>query len=262
MGLMDLAAATSDWTLSPSPLDSDRFGFPVARLVVRRGGVDLAGVTAALRCEPATVVVARYPAELSDVASALSAGRRRLVPAGTLVYWEASLRVENTPRDPGVDVVALADATADSDGLIDALVRDAFTGYTSHYRYTPLFDPALVAEGYVEWARSCIGRPGCDVLVLRVHGEPAGLAAIGTDGPDRDVLLAGVSHRFQGRGHYRALLQAARGAALLGSSRRVVISTQASNIRVQRAWIRDGWRPIDAFETVHLLRGDDRGESA
>ena len=261
MGLRQLGGTDGGWLIEPAPLDTTRFGLDVARLTVTRGPADPQSLIEALHQHPSQVLIGRYPAELTWVAAALQASGRDVLPVGGLIYWESPAgAVERVNSGPaGVDVVEAHEAANEPAGsavahLVDALVLDTFAGYGTHYRYNPLFDPAAIVAGYAEWARGCLRAPDCGVLVLRVDGEPVGLATLGPDGPDVDILLAGVRPSHQGRGLYASLLLTARESPAARESQRVVISTQTHNVRVQRAWAREGWRPVDTFETVHLVQ--------
>ncbi len=255
MGLAQLASSSGGWTIEDSPLDSARFGRPVARLTVRRGDRGHDDLVAAVRDHPADVLIARHPAELTWVPAALARTARDVVPGGGLVYWAAPGGAPAAVDRPGVDVLdARAVAPDAADDLVDDLVRDTFADYTTHYSFDPLFDPEGVLAGQSEWARSCLTAEHSSVLVLRVAEEPAGIATLALDGDDVEILLAGVRQAHQGRGSYGALLDAARAWAHAAGARRVVISTQTHNVRVQRAWARAGWTPIDAFDTAHLVR--------
>ena len=255
MGLAQLASSSGGWTIEDSSLDSRRFGRPVARLTVRRGEPDHDDLVAAVRDHPADVLIARHPAELTWVPAALARADRDVVAGGGLVYWAAPPG-EPAPVDrPGIDVLdARAVPLVGAEDLVDDLVSDTFADYTSHYSFDPLFDAAGVLAGQSEWARSCLTAEHSSVLVLRVAGEPAGIATVALEGDDVEILLAGVREAHRGRGSYAALLDAARVWAHSLGAQRVVISTQTHNVRVQRAWARAGWTPIDAFDTAHLVR--------
>lgn len=81
-----------------------------------------------------------------------------------------------------------------------------------------------------------------------------GLATLEEDGPRTEILLAGVVSGSQGRGLYAHLLRAVEDRALARGAAEVVISTQGHNTRVQRAWARYGFEPVQTFLTVHLVR--------
>ena len=85
-------------------------------------------------------------------------------------------------------------------------------------------------------------------------GSLAGLATATVDGPVVEVELAGGTAALAGSGAYAALLAAVAGQARARGADRLVISTQAGNIRVQRRWVALGLRPVSAFTTVHSIR--------
>jgi ribosomal protein S18 acetylase RimI-like enzyme len=250
-------AAGEGWSLSPSPAETARFGLEVARLVVRRGAAaESDRLTRDLRACSADLIVARYPADEHWLPALLAGVGRDVLPAGALTYW--SLPTERAPETasrPEVTVRSAADMEpAAATALVHDLITDTFTSYGNHYAVNPLLDPGLALEGYVEWALSALGDADHVVLVMSVDSEPAAVATCALDGGDLEILLAGVLPRFQGQGRYASLLAAVAATARAEGRERVVISTQVHNARVQRAWARFGFEPIDAFETAHLLR--------
>ena len=64
------------------------------------------------------------------------------------------------------------------------------------------------------------------------------------------ALIRDPSHR--GRGVYAALLSSLLAGLSSQGHDRLVISTQAGNVPVQRLWARAGLLPFAAFTTVHL----------
>lgn len=265
-------------SFAESPLESARFGVGVARLTIGwdirpdgQGSVRSAAadVTQILQRAHEDVVVVRYPAAALELAAAIARSGREVLPAGTLTYW--SVRVDDVRPHvdvPGLDVLALSafESSAERTALVEDLVADAFSGYGNHYAADPLLRPEAALEGYQEWAtRTVTDRPH-DALVLRLEGRPIGLATLLQNEvpvPHVEVLLAGLRPSAQGRGLYGRLLSAAVGVARERGTNFLVISTQAHNVRVQRAWSRLGLRPIAAFETVHAIRAGrlDEGRS-
>ena len=66
------------------------------------------------------------------------------------------------------------------------------------------------------------------------------------------IPLNGVAPDHQGRGLYSGLLRLAQRWGLEQSLRRLVISTQIDNQRVQRTWCRLGFLPLRSEYTLHL----------
>ena len=236
-----------------SPLESRRFGVPVARLTVA-GTASVpdwrSRVADALDASDARVVVTRWPARESEVPAVLAAQGRRVLPADNLVYWDvATAALAERVGDAG-DACRVGALGA---GELDALVLDTFADYPSHYSANPLFPADLALAGYREWAEHT--RSSRPDLVVSIHegDEPVGVATCAAHDGEIDILLAGIASAHQRRGLYSRLLA---GVARLAADRgvpRIVISTQAGNTHVQRAWARAGFVPFAAFATAHLV---------
>jgi RimJ/RimL family protein N-acetyltransferase len=258
VALEDLAG-TAGFTLAASDSETARFGRGVARLVVD-DPARLGGLAEALDACPADVVVARWPGEALSVPARLCRPGRDVLAAGAIVYWgvptgsgrrpaaDGGLTAETvTAGDPGAAALA---------ALVDELVADSFAGYGNHYVADPLLDRAAAAAGYQEWARRSLTDGGHAVVVLRAGGDAVGLATCALSGGAEhlEILLAGMASRVQGRGLYGHLLAAVEDLAAGLGARRLVISTQTHNTRVQRAWARYGLEPFAVYETAHLVR--------
>ncbi|MBM6400939.1 GNAT family N-acetyltransferase [Phycicoccus sonneratiae] len=251
----DLEGAGVD--ASASEVDTRRFGFPVARVRVGRRSTDdeaVAGVLEAFERLRPDVLVARWPADRVRLAGALTRHGLEVLPADTLVYWEGDAAAAS--GDGADDVVPLAEAPHLA-GAVGDLVAATFADYPTHYLASRAFRPDLVLAGYVDWARRTAGEHPEEVLLRLVDGAPAAVATTARvdGGRATEVLLAGTHPDHRGRGVYRALLTGVLGAACAAGSQRLVISTQASNTAVQRAWCGLGLRPVSAWTTVHLRRG-------
>jgi len=245
-------------TVSPSPLETDRFGVSMARVVV---GLDAvwdqrleAAFTAAIARDE-DVLVVRWASGLAECGAALAAAGRDVVPADTLVYWEvAADRLAVVGRDLADDL-RVRRATIDPDDL-DRLVARVFDGYVNHYTANPLLEPDLALEGYVDWVRRT-AQADPDSLGVLAHGERSvGVATWFVDpgGEVVEILLAGLVPGARGHGWYAALLAEVGRVATELDVPRVVISTQAANVAVQRAWVSAGFKPLAAVTTAHAVR--------
>lgn len=260
------ALDTSGISHGASPLESERFGLSIGRVTI---GIQAdpeeirARLPRVLGSANEDLLIVRYPAAQVWIGSLLAQAGHQVVPAGALTYWEAdagsvAAHPGPTPEADDLDVVPAAElgGAAEIQAVIDELVADSFAGYGNHYAASPrLLDPEAALAGYRDWARRSVSGAG-GALVLRQGGTPIGVATLehSPDGKDLEILLAGLVSAAQGKGRYGALLTAVDAHATRVGARRVIISTQAHNVRVQRAWVRAGLRPFAAIETAHLTR--------
>lgn len=250
--------AGSGVSTSASEVDTRRFGFPVARVLVGRDTTDADAATRIIedlgRLEP-EVAVARWPADRVRLAGELVRRGLRVLPADTLVYWAGPA---GAPADgPAAAEAVTLSASPHLVPVVESLVAATFADYPTHYLASSDFRPELVLAGYVDWAaRSARERPE-DVLLRLVEGVPVAVATTARVDAGRatEVLLAGTHPDHRGRGVYGELLAGVLAGARAAGREQVVISTQASNTAVQRVWCRLGLRPVSAWTTVHLRRG-------
>lgn len=232
-----------------SPLESARFGCSVERLTVAAGaGATSREVREAVLASAADVVVLRYPAEHVGWFAELTGLGRTALFADCLMYWRLRAGEGRPPRpSPELRVAAL-----NSPAVVEALVADIFAAYGNHYLANPLFAAAAALEGYQDWALRSAAEGSC--LALSDESRVLGIATLADDGPRTEILLAGMVSAAQGRGLYAHLLRAVEEHVLVRGAQEVVISTQGHNTRVQKAWARYGFVPVQALLTVHLVR--------
>lgn len=241
-----------------SPLETERFGCSIQRVTIGPGSFDRDQLLAVIEDLPADVLIVRYDAARLELPVTFARSRRAVVPAGTLTYWEGPVSA-GEPREPPESNLAVVSAETLDLETVSALLRDivgaSFRDYGNHYTANPLLDRSAATAGYQDWAvRSLRNDPG-NVLVMTDGDEPVGMATLepGADGGHFEILLAGLVPAAQGKRLYDALLGQCEAVAAARGARRVVISTQVHNVRVQRAWARHGLRPFAAIETVHLI---------
>ncbi len=249
--------------LAPSAVETKRFGLSVARVVVGAGAVAdptqaqavRARLTAVVRDAIEDLLIVRWPAQDVLFGAAVAASGRAIIPADVLTYWEVPADLLATPPEPGrlqAGPLVVADAAARS--ALQQVVSDSFAGYGNHYTANPLLDPKLALAGYLDWAERSLVHNPADVVLLTDDESPVGIATLQRDGEDLEILLAGIVGASQGRGFYGHLLAGIGAEAVRRGCARVIISTQAHNVRVQRAWVRAGFKPYAAVTTVHAVR--------
>jgi GNAT superfamily N-acetyltransferase len=227
----------------------------VARVVVgQRSSIAVDDLTDAMRkASYADLFIVRYPADRVEWAFSLS---RSLQPsavfhADTLMYWK--LDVGDGHGKPTTTGLAV-NTTPDPNG-VGELVGRAFSDYANHYAANPLLDRASALDGYREWAM--VSSLGGNSLTIAQNGTAIAVATFEESDGCMEILLAGVDPAWQGRGVYSNLLWAVERRSLELGVHTLVISTQAHNVRVQRSWVRHGFTPMAAFNTVHVIVSRD-----
>ena len=120
-----------------------------------------------------------------------------------------------------------------------------------------MLDKDLCLEGYVEWASSLLNNDFGHVFVSRTSsGQLASFIAIQGDGETAEIALNGTAPGSQGSGIYSDLLTFT--CVELGTMGYTEIntSTQSSNDKVIRTWIRNGFNYVMAINTFHVIRID------
>lgn len=244
-----------------SSVEGDRFGLSVARVVVGTDAIDDENLRSefgtALAESTEDLVISRWPAQLSGLGAVAANSGRALIPADMLMYWEvpaAALAASAGPIPDGYAVARPTQAADDVEAAISQVVTDSFRGYGNHYTANPALDPELALAGYLEWAVGAFRADPGHVVILEEAGSPIGVATLTESDDDLEIELAGLTGAAQGKGLYGYLLAAVGELAVERGKGRVIISTQAHNIRVQRAWVRAGMKPFAAATTVHLVK--------
>ncbi|RVX44563.1 acetyltransferase (GNAT) family protein [Nonomuraea polychroma] len=234
-----------------SPLESARFGRSIERLTVPEGADDsLSEVRDAASGSAADIVILRYPADRVDwFARLLATPGRDAIFADCLMYWRLRAGAGRRPEP-----AALRTSGVTGTDVVRSLVADIFHAYGNHYLANPLLDPADALAGYQEWALRFVREDSCVTLRDEETDDILGLATLDETEFRTEILLAGVVSRAQGRGLYAHLLKGIEDRTLARGAAEIEISTQAHNVRVQRAWARYGFEPLRALITVHLVQ--------
>lgn len=249
----------ADVVSRPSASETARFGFETARITV--GSEALAdpaaavdAVERALSASSAAVTILRFPSDALSLMRDVARGDAALYPAGTLVYWQGPPLSDQPDTRDGRGFEVLPHDRGRFASEILAVLRDSFDGYINHYSANPLIEPGVVVEGYAEWAAATMSSADNRVFAVATpDGAAVAVAVIAVTGDDWEIELASVAGHAQRQGHYVTLMQCVLSAAKTAGAARVIISTQAHNIGVQRAWAKLGFAPIAAIDTVHVI---------
>ena len=241
--------------LALSPLDQQRFGFRVAKGVLREP-VSGPVIVASARSLAARLAIVRIPAHLLQSAQSLE--RCGAFLCDTLVYYRKKLGVPPPVEIPG-GYACVAATPADTDEVA-SLARVTFTGYLGHYHSDSRLDPATCDEIYSSWAgNSCRDASLADRVFL-VRDQAGSIAAFATlkrhSDEKSEGVLFGVSPQHQERGMYAFLIDEAARWAISAGAKELVVSTQITNIAVQKVWCRAGFEPAEYLYTFHLWLDD------
>jgi ribosomal protein S18 acetylase RimI-like enzyme len=244
--------------LALSPLDQQRFGFPVAKGTLAKPAAG-DSVARAARQLGAKLAIVRIPAELLGSAQSLEASGA--IICDTLVCFRKVLGTLPAQTVPEGYTCSLG-TPGDADRLT-ALARTAFSGYLGHYHSDRRLPVKVCDEIYASWAgRCCSDTVAADYVhvVRTTSGEShdaVAFAAIRRVLPDQmEITLNGVSPTHQGKGLYTFLIAEAQRGAIARHARELLVSTQVTNIPVQKVLCRAGFEPSGYFNTFHLWLDD------
>lgn len=170
----------------------------------------------------------------------------------TLVYF--------SKRHIAATSVALPDgystrlANADDADAVARLAGVTFAGYLGHYHADPYLDNRVSDQVYIDWAASSCAKPGvADAVLLIENGEEiAAFATLKLHGArEFEGVLFGVHPGHQGKRLYHALMQLAQNWAHEKNIPHMVVSTQVTNLAVQKVWCRQGFEPSKSYYTFH-----------
>ena len=241
--------------VSLSQIDTERFGMVTAReplFVADR----VAEVLRFCREKAVRLLVARCAVEDLAAAQAMEAAGGRLMDV--LVYWTRDL-ARPLPAEPAKAPVRTL--RGDDVEAVRRVASRAFRGYIGHYHADPRLDRARCDEVYASWAeRSCLDPAvATRVLVAEHEGAVGGFLTLLARGPaEQEIVLNGVDPELQRHGIYRSLVLSAIAHARSDGAERLTVSTQLSNIGVQKTWARLGFEPLRSYCTFHAwLDGAD-----
>jgi RimJ/RimL family protein N-acetyltransferase len=258
---------TPEVKLAESESESKTFGFPVARLSIGAGAsLDATSLKKTLADALANykLIIARWESTNQIVPGILGQAAKtanfELIPCPTLIYWgidldsQANQQPSVSPADePKVKVTT--DITT-----LDSLIAETFHNYPSHYAFNPYLPKNTTELAYRGWVKVLSLDPAAQCQVIySANDAPAGIGiSKQLTSEVVEVLIAGIAKAHQNQGLYPVLLTELIRSACNHTSQRLVISTQASNVAVQRVWARMGLRPILSVENCHLISGTIR----
>jgi GNAT superfamily N-acetyltransferase len=170
----------------------------------------------------------------------------------TLVYFQKRHIAHQDVALPDGYTTRLATAAdAEAVGVLAGLT---FEGYFGHYHVDARLDKRDADLVYSSWAANSCGNPAvADAVVLIEHGGR--IAAFATvkvhSAQEFEGVLFGVHPGHQGKRLYHALMQLTQNWARERAISHMIVSTQVTNLSVQKVWCRQGFEPARSYYTLH-----------
>jgi ribosomal protein S18 acetylase RimI-like enzyme len=233
-----------------SELDYQRFGQVTAKVEV--GPEDeVDGLLANCVEQGVQLLIARCSAR--DLAKVQEMERLGFFLADTLVYYRKKKIQRSLQLRDGFSVRAARPGDARE---VEALAARSFKGYFGHYHADPRLGREQCDQVYSSWAaNSCRGGEFCSHVILITSNPKGDIAAFATlkrhEDSEFEGVLFGVDPAYQGKGLYSHLLDLSQQWGIENGFTRMVVSTQVTNVTVQKAWCRQGFEPYRSSYTLH-----------
>lgn len=230
-----------------SQLDSDRFGIRVARAQIVPE--TLSRVLDFCAAEKIDLLIARCAS--GDLAAAQGMETQGFQLMDTLVYYGFDLSRRAMPEDKSVFHVRRV--RSEDHEQVRTIASAAFKGYMGHYHADRRLDRDKCDQAYASWAeRSCSKAAADEVLVAEQDRDVAGFGTLRMNSPqETEGLLFAVAPRFQGRGVCPSLMLHSLGWTRSQGAQRMLISTQITNVSMQKVWCRVGFEFSHSYYTFH-----------
>jgi len=232
-----------------SAIDEERFGIRTAKaphvtLDVLPSVIDF--------CKANNVALLIARTLTSDLPVAQAMEREGFTLMDTLVYYVCDLVRNPIPATNGN--IHIHPIRPGEEEKVKGVAAEAFRGYFGHYHKDKRLDPAKCDETYVSWAvRSCILKEVADVaLVAELNGDIVAFISLRLKNPDEgEGVLNFVAPRAQRQKINREILIGGMKWCLGKGATHMIISTQITNIAVQKVWTRIGFEPSYSYYTFH-----------
>lgn len=199
------------------------------------------------------LAVVKYPSTNTRLAMQLNLEKYSVCIADPTVYW-MSQKMLTPQRVSHPQIVRVVEVSVSELDSVVRVIESSFAGYQSHWHFNPKTRHIQMAEAYSEWVQNIIGTPFSHTFLVfnDDSDDPIGMAMINISGTTLEILLAGISATHQGKGLYGELLKYLTEFGSVRGVNQLVISTQAGNLNVQKAWIHQGWVPAMTVQTIHV----------
>ena len=238
------------FTVIDSPTETARFQRKVKRFVLH--GKDAQPMLKAIEEDSPDLAIVRIPTDRYDVLQQLHGICDDAILADCLVIYERDNTRCEPPPPPRNEGWALRTATAEDISIINKLTEIVFENYQNHYSANQQLSKFSLVDGYKEWNESFLRTPGRRCLLATIEGKVCAFATVRIEDEEGEGVLYGVSSEFQGRGVYRDLIRSTVHLFIDEGATKSIVSTQITNLPVQRVWVTEGFLLTQSYYTVHL----------
>jgi hypothetical protein len=233
-----------------SKLDQLRFGITTVKAKINNGDSieELIAKSVTLGAE---LVIVRLPTHCIQLAQDLEQAGALLTD--TLVYFQ---KKKISTYEINLPTGYLTQAAQSEDAMqMESVALESFKGYAGHYHADPQLRQEDCDAVYSTWAKnSCTkGDLADEVILIKKNEKIAAFATLKKiNSIDYEGILFGVASDHQGKGLYLNLMQLSCNWGMKNNMKRLLTSTQITNVTVQKNWCRVGMEPLSSFYTFHL----------
>jgi GNAT superfamily N-acetyltransferase len=232
-----------------STLDEERFGVKTAKSK-NFTWHEIPEILAQCYQNHVQLLIARCPT--LDLKTAQELEKQGFLLMDTLVYYEHNLHLKiNITLNEKILIRTILPGEAET---VRALAAEAFKGYRGHYHADAKLNIHQCDDVYTSWAyNSCISKDFAnEVLVAVLEDKIVGFATLRVNDPNEgEGVLFSVSPAAQGLGIYRMFTESGLLWSIRQGMKRMIVSTQITNVAVQKVWARVGFYPTSSFYTFH-----------
>jgi len=239
----------SDFSIALSELDLMRFGVITAKAY----NITLETLPQAYefcREKGVRLLIARVAANHLDTVQQMEADGFRMMDS--LVYYAFKYAKKAVPEDQSPYTLRMA--KSEDAERVQPVAAHSFQGYFGHYHADPRLDREACDATYTDWAQRSVTDPTmADAVLLVEEGDALlGFATLRMNNPNEgEGILFGVAPEAQGRGIYRTMMVYGMNWTKERGAKQMVVSTQLTNIAVQKVWARVGFEMDHAYYTFH-----------
>ena len=232
-----------------SPLDQKRFKVKTAKASLEHEA-DVDGAVQWCRAADVEFLVARC--ETHNIFAAQKMEDQGFNLTDTLVYYRNKKIKKTSLILP--DRYSWRLAGGQDREAVAQLSERTFSGYLGHYHADRRLKKTDSDQVYISWAgNSCADLALADaVLLIEYAGLPVAFA---TQKRVEDYMfegvLFGVDPAHQGKSLYHALMSLSQNWGLDSGFSQMIVSTQVTNLAVQKVWWRHGFEPFKGYYTFH-----------